>query len=150
MDLYNTLKPKKMKVREIPNWGTYLRKEWEGNFVSHLSKAEKDSIYLYDVKDGACGFLWHVFSYEKLRCLEKKQAEEAFNLVEKKSCYIFFQHSDHAYILENAQDLKASDLQFEEDIDEKDLYVVDTEFNWTYVITHEKEMLGPYFVKKER
>lgn len=40
MDLYNTLRKKKMKVYDIPKWGTYLRQEWEGNFVDHLSKKE--------------------------------------------------------------------------------------------------------------
>lgn len=46
MDLIELLKRKKMKVTEIPNWGTYLRKQWENNFASCLTASEKKSIYL--------------------------------------------------------------------------------------------------------
>lgn len=150
MDLYNKLKLKKVRVREIPKWGAYLRKVWEDNFVSHLSKDEKEAIYLFDAKNGACGFLWHVFSHDKRTCLEKKLADKAFNHVDKRSCFIFYQHSDHAYMIENAHSLTANDLQLEGGIYEKDIYVVDKAFNWTYVITHEMGLLGPYFARKEK
>jgi Domain of unknown function (DUF4275) len=42
-------------------------------------------------------------------------------------------------IIENANKIKAEDF-----IDEEDVYVVDREFKWTYVKTHEEEY-GPYF-----
>lgn len=71
MDTYNKLKQKNIRVKEIPKWGPYLRKLWEENFVSNLSEDEKESIHLFDDKDGASGFLWHVFSYEKKSYLEK-------------------------------------------------------------------------------
>jgi hypothetical protein len=64
MQLVEELKNKKVKVMEIPKWGPYLRKQWEINFANHLSYKEKKSINLYD-DDGACGYLWHLFSYEK-------------------------------------------------------------------------------------
>ncbi|WP_363319157.1 DUF4275 family protein [Desulfosporosinus sp.] len=28
-----------------------------------------------------------------------------------------------------------------------DIYLVDLDFHWTYVVTHEKEQCGPYFFK---
>lgn len=90
VNLLNAFKRKNVIVIEEPKWGPRLRKAWEDTFVSHLSTSEKESIYLYDDKDGACGFLWHVFSYERLRCLENKQADEAFNLVEKNHAIFFF------------------------------------------------------------
>src|SRR4051812_32018079 len=101
MDLVSSLRNKKLKVNEIPKWGTYLRKQWEENFVKHLSDKEKRSIYLYD-DDGCCGYLWHVFSYEKKKCLKKEQANIAFNKELKQSCYVFYQHTDDVLILENA------------------------------------------------
>jgi hypothetical protein len=64
-DLYGRLKIKKIKLTEIPKWGPYLRKQWESNFANHLSDKDKKSIYLFDT-GGYCGYLWHLFSYEKL------------------------------------------------------------------------------------
>lgn len=64
--------------------------------------------------------------------LKEEQADIAFNKKLKKSCYIFYQHSDNAFILENVSSINANDF-----LDEEDVYVVDKEFNWTYVKTHE-------------
>ncbi|WP_139904906.1 DUF4275 family protein [Clostridium thermarum] len=141
MQLLKKLKDKKVKVMEIPQWGTYLRKQWEDKFANHLSDSEKREIYMYDC-NGACGYLWHIFSYEKKECLVGKDAEQAFMDEEKKACYIFYQHSDYAFILKDASVLEPSDL-----LGEGDVYVVDREFSWTYVNTHENGWLGPYFGK---
>ncbi|MEK4921007.1 DUF4275 family protein [Cytobacillus sp. FSL R5-0569] len=128
---------------EIPKWGTYLRKQWEDNFVNHLSDKEKKSIYLYE--DGCCGYLWHVFSYEKRKYLKEEQADTAFKKEPKQACYVFYQDLDDAYILENASSLTAEDF-----VNEEDVYVVDKEFNWTYVRTHETGWCGPYFSRKDK
>jgi len=109
MELIDFLRIKKVMVKEIPAWGVYLRKRWEDEFANHLSLEEKKSIYLYDTAY-ACGYLWHLFSYEKKDSLKEEQAEKAFNHAFKKDCYVFYQHSDFAFILENAQMLTADDL----------------------------------------
>lgn len=80
MDLIDLLKRKKIKVTEIPKWGTYLLKQWENNFASSLSVSEKKSIYLDS-------YLWHLFSYEKKSCLRDNQANTAFHEEVKKECY---------------------------------------------------------------
>ncbi|KGR76903.1 DUF4275 family protein [Ureibacillus sinduriensis] len=139
MELVDSLRSKKVKVIEIHKWGVYLRKQWEENFANHLSNKEKKSIYLLD-EDGFSGYLWHVFSYERRKCLKEEQADLAFNKERKESCYIFYQHLDDAVILENASALNVSDFR-----DEEDIFVVDKEFNWTYVRTHETGYCGPYF-----
>lgn len=144
IDLVTLLKKKKVKVIEIPKWGTYLRKQWEDIFVNHLSDKEKKSIYLYD-EDGCCGYLWHVFSYEKRKYLKEEQADTAFKKESKQACYVFYQHLDDAYILEKASSLTAEDF-----VNEEDVYVVDKEFNWTYVRTHETGWCGPYFSRKDK
>lgn len=144
IDLVTLLKKKKVKVIEIPKWGTYLRKQWEDTFVNHLSDKEKKSIYLYD-EDGCCGYLWHVFSYEKRKYLKEEQADTAFKKESKQSCYVFYQHLDDAYILEKASSLTAEDF-----VNEEDVYVVDKEFNWTYVRMHETGWCGPYFSRKDK
>lgn len=138
MELVDILKNKKVKVTEIPKWGAYLRQQWESKFANHISHEEKKSIYLYDDRI-ACGYLWHVFSWGKRDYLKEEKAEKEFNNELKNTCYVFYQHSDYALILENASRFTADDLSNEEDV-----YVVDKELNWTYVKTHEIEC-GPYF-----
>lgn len=139
LKLIDTLQKKRVKVTKIPKWGTYLRKQWEDHFAHHLSEKEKKDIYLHS-KGKSSGFLWHVFSYETKDCLDKEQAVEAFNQLEKDSCYVFFQDSDDALLLERATRMTAEDFE-----NEMDVYVTDKEFNWTYVRTHETEWCGPYF-----
>jgi len=93
MRLANLLKNKKITVTEVPNGGVVLRKQWEDHFVNHLSEKEKSDIHLWDKEDGCCGFLWHVFSYEKRECLKEQEAEKAFHDEQNSSCYVFWQYS---------------------------------------------------------
>lgn len=142
MELVDKLKSNKMRVVELPNEAASLRKRWKDTFAEHISESEKKAIFLYD-SDDASGFLWHIFSYNKRDFVEGERAEEDFNLEPKTSCYVFYQHSDIALLVENASLLNHRDL-----LDEMDIYVVDKEFTWTYVRTHESGWCGPYFSKK--
>ncbi|PFA21574.1 hypothetical protein CN373_12155 [Bacillus cereus] len=149
MEFIDRLKSKKMKVREISKWGPYLRKRWENHFVNHLSREEKEEIFLYSDRY-ACGYLWHVFSWEKKQCLIGEEAERTFHEERKKTCYIFHQHSDDILILENASLLHVSDLLYEtDDLYKGDIYIVDTDFSWIYVKTHETRWCGPYFSREK-
>ncbi len=76
--VYRCFKKKNMKVREFQNWGVYFRKRWEDHFANHLSDKEKEDIFFYGDKY-ACGYLWHIFSYEKKKCLVEMEAESAFH-----------------------------------------------------------------------
>lgn len=143
IDLAESITSKKVKVKEIPKWGAYLRKQWEESFANHLSDKEKKSIYFYDDENGFSGYLWHLFSYERRKCLKEEHADIAFNKEMKESCYVFYQHSDDALILDNASSLTAMDF-----VNEEDIYIVDKEFNWTYIVTHETGWCGPYFSRK--
>lgn len=136
MELVNILQNKKIKVIEIPQWGAFLRKQWEDNFANHISPNEKKNIFLND----SCGYLWHLFSYEKRTCLQGEEANKAFNSMPKNYCYVFYQRTNDALILEGAFSFSVDDL-----MEESDIYVVDKEFNWTYIKTHETGYLGPYF-----
>jgi len=141
-ELVESLIRKRYKVTEIPKWGPYMRKQWELSFANHLPDEEKRSIYLFN-HDGACGYLWHLFSYEKRDCMQGPQAEQAFLDESKNQCYIFHQRLDEILLIENASSLTAEDLKSETDI-----YVADIEWNWTFVITHETGWCGPYFSRK--
>ncbi|CAG7594692.1 hypothetical protein PAESOLCIP111_00006 [Paenibacillus solanacearum] len=128
------LNNKNIKFTESSKWGQYLRGVWEENFAEQLSADEKKKIYLEQ-------YLWHVFSYKKILCLKNDQAIMEFNKVIKsqRTCYIFFQHSDLALIVESSSSITSEDLEYDDDI-----YIVDKGFTWTYIQTHE-EQCGPYF-----
>lgn len=129
-----------IKFKDSPYRGIYFRKRWEEAFVSHLKQSEKEKIYLYGDRY-SCGYLWHVFSYERRPYLLQTAASDAFDAVKKSKCYIFYQHSADVLIVEHAASLKAAHFANEEDV-----YVVDENFTWTYVVTHES-YCGPYFSK---
>jgi len=142
--LIYALKKKDIKITEMLNGGVFLRERWEKSFANHMTRNEKEAIYLYD-NDGCCGYLWHLFSYEKKDCLKSEVAEQAFNNEQKNECYVFYQHTNDAIEIEGAYELKATDLK-----NEFDVYVVDKDFSWTYVNTHETGWIGPFFCKKEK
>ncbi len=77
-----------------------------------------------------------------------ERAIEAFHNEHKNSCYIFFQHSNQALLLQNAGLLTEDDLPKILDDMLVDIYVVNENFNWTFVRTHETGWCGPYFTRK--
>ncbi len=144
MNLHEKLLSTPIQLTKSPETGHDLRKKWEQHFVNHLHENIKKSLHLYDKKKQVgVGYLWHVFSKGKKECLERKFAEDAFNQEPKKECYVFFEHGDDAFLIEQAHHLTASDLY-----SATDLYLVDIDFNWTYVITDEFK-IGPYFSRKK-
>lgn len=134
---------KEFKVEEIPKWGCYLRGKWLDHFANHLTNEERKKIYLDS-------FLWHLCSYEKTVCLEKEAAVKAFERQNKRKCTVFYQFTNKAYLIQNAKNLKVKDLPYGKDGDYhySDLYVMDWEHNWTFMITHENDSLGPYFIQR--
>jgi predicted nucleic acid-binding protein len=131
------LKEKGILVSKLKNKQNELRKKWEEKFTNTLSKSQKRKIYFHQ-------HLWHVFSYKKLPCLEEELAAEAFGKIKKDICYIFYQDNEDVLLLENARSLKAEDIIHEIDCYIDDVYVMDKDFSWTYIHTHE-QFCGPYF-----
>lgn len=134
---------KDLKVLEIPKWGRYLRGKWLENFASHLTNDEQKEIYMDS-------YLWHLCSYQKMVCLEKEAAIKAFEKHKKKKCTIFYQYINDGFLVQNAKNLKVNDLPYDNnaDFDYRDVYVMDWDRNWTFIITHENDDLGPYFIEK--
>ncbi|MDQ6600705.1 DUF4275 family protein [Bacillus salipaludis] len=137
------MKNKELKIVEIPKWGHYLRQKWRESFASHLSKEEQKSI-------GLDHFLWNLCSGEKVKCLEKEKAIKAFENQTKNKCTIFYQFTDEAYLVQNAKTLTVKDLPYKENyLDYSDIYIMDWDNKWTFIITHETDLgLGPYFIQK--
>jgi hypothetical protein len=126
MEQIDLLKGKGITVIEIKNKDHKLLKQWGVAFAKNLSKNQKRQIYY-----GHC--LWHVFSYDVLPCKKSHKARNAFNMIEKDKCYIFYQDSEYALLLENARSLTSEDITNEIDGFIHDIYVVDKDFSWTYI-----------------
>ncbi|MBM7706375.1 hypothetical protein JOD03_001278 [Chryseomicrobium aureum] len=141
MNLHTELLKIDPRTRVLTGWSAYLHAKWEEAFASHLRPAGKKRIYLKDVGYYS-GYLWHVFSYQTNEHLSGSEAISAFHALCKKRCFVFYQHSNDAFLIEDASCIDMNILQNEEDI-----YLVDADFTWTFVITHETETCGPYFVK---
>ncbi|MGO4371237.1 DUF4275 family protein [Paenibacillus sp. 2TAB19] len=114
-----------------------LRDRWEWLFARGIDQTFKKEIYLEQ-------YLWHLFSYKKLSGLAEAEAEDAFHTQDKGECYLFYQNRDHVLYIADASRLTADLLRMEQDV-----YVVDRDFRWTYVNTHESD-LGPYFYLREQ
>ena len=138
--LIEQLQTNNIKFKEILHWGIYFRKRWEDAFVQHLNESEKEKIHLYGDRY-FCGYLWHVFSYKRRLHLVQTAASEAFDAKKKSKCYVFYQHLSGVLYIEQAEGLKSAYFSQEEDV-----YVVDENFTWTYVVTHGSDC-GPYFSK---
>ena len=87
-------------------------------------------------------FLWHLFSFEFVKCETNENAQTAFDRAEKNLCVLLSNVHELAFRLVNSHRLTAEILeQF------TDVTVTAEDFRWTYTKTHE-EMCGPYFYKK--
>ena len=93
-------------------------------------------------------FLWHIFSWNLVPCLEGDAAREAFDALEYTSAIMFHfgQRRHGKFVIQNGSFVKkiraaALDSQL-------DVYVTAPDFEWTYVHTHE-EICGPYFCRRE-
>ena len=131
-----------IKFKEFLYYAPYFRKRWEDAFVHHLNEREKDEIYLHGDRYSR-GYLWHVFCNDKRPYLMQALANEAFNAQKKTKCYVFHQRLPEVIVIEHAAALKA--IHFEQ---EEDIYIVNEDFTWTYVVTHHSD-LGPYYSEVE-
>ena len=127
-----------------------IKNKWIEVFAGHLTERERiDEIHMDQL-------LWHVFSYDKKGCFEGAKARKSFDEFKNKEYYIFFENWVYDFYVEdydlldykykvfevlNCNKIKAKDFN-----KDKDIYVVDKHFRWTYVNTHES-YCGPYFCK---
>lgn len=142
-----------IRFEVIPNQEMELERRWEEAFAKDLSKSQKRKMAFKQC-------MWNVFSWEKINCLKERRAIEAFDHQKKAGCVLIYASNEQAIYIPKAGRLKAKDIihtsspgrDAASDFDDsfvkylEDLYIVDEEFTWTYVLTHE-EYCGPYFYK---
>ena len=93
-------------------------------------------------------YLWHLFTWGNAACLEGDEARDAFNKLHYTDAIKF--HDGYGSYIEDVSFVvgKVSAKEIDEDPG-RDVYLVGTDFSWTYVRTHEPDF-GPYLcIKKE-
>lgn len=102
----------------------------------------RENIEKYVVSTG--NYLWHVFSWELLDkkvFLTGNSARKAYDQVDKHNALYFDWFKD-----DESKNLTAK-LSTANALDEMtEIYVISSDFSWTYMKTHES-MCGPYFMK---
>ena len=122
-----------------------FEKKWLNTFVPSLTKAQYRQCHV------DC-YLWHVFSYgliPKDKVLSGDSAREAYEKVNKEGAVTFHLWDDEngtqtSIIKEEYKSWKKLDSTPE-------FYVVDKDWKWTYMSTHENDCmgLGPFFYQKD-
>jgi len=125
-------------IRFIPVNDRTTKAKWSKLFASPIPKEDRKLVHFEQYR-------LHLFSFELLHALTDDDARNAFDAEPKDKVYLFWQHTNKAYLIENAHLFKAEDYDHEF-IPFSDFYLFSPEEKWTYIHTHEI-MCGPYFYK---
>lgn len=128
----NAMKKRNLEFLQSDITKKQLLEKWISIFAGNIDNGVKERIYMDD-------YLWHIFSYKIKNSFEETKAVIEFNKRSKEKIYIFYQNTEDIYMINNASNLKYTDL-----VGEEDIYIVDESFLWTFIITHEA-INGPYY-----
>lgn len=110
--------------------------EWISHFADNIS----ESFLKKRVYNG--GFIWHVFSFDKIdKYLSGDVARKAFDTADKNGAKYFELWDDAGSVKKLKIEM---DAVYIDDFDE--FYVVGADWSWTYIKTHESDC-GPYFLE---
>ena len=125
-------------IRFTPVNDRTTKAKWTKLFATPIPKEDRKLVHFEQYR-------WHLFSFELLHALTDDNARNAFDAEPKNSVYLFWQHTNKAYLVENAYLFKAVDFDHNF-IPFQDFYLFSPEGKWTYIHTLEI-MCGPYFYK---
>ena len=115
-----------------------LRERWLDTFAADVSE---ENLGKYVLAGGS--YLWNIFSEKLVPCLEGNVACKALAELPDTECYRFYKE----YPPQDQPRIKAVSMEDVASLpDDLDWYLVDKDFTWTYVHTHEEDC-GPYFCK---
>ena len=115
-----------------------LRERWLDTFAADVSE---EDLGKYVLAGGS--YLWNIFSEKLMPCLEGDEAQKALAELPDTDCYRFYKE----YPPQDQPRIKAISMAEVSSLpDDLDWYLVDKDFTWTYVHTHEEDC-GPYFCK---
>ena len=91
-------------------------------------------------------YLWHIFTWGNVPCLEGDEARRAFDALEYDE--VFKVTGGCSKKIKSTSTVgKLSSEEIDND-SASDVYIVSKNYSWTYVRTHEKDLCGPYFCVK--
>lgn len=135
------LRGKNIKASKLsPSQIDAYEKEWFGRIVPVDLREKALECYCFP-RDGFSGYLWHVFSFDLLPCLESDEARKAYDALERGEAILLSNWDDTAFQIADASALNSSDFDEMDDI-----ILTDIHFQWIYVKTHES-YLGPHFYR---
>ena len=115
-----------------------LRERWLDTFAADVSE---EDLGKYVLAGGS--YLWNIFSEKLVPCLEGDEAQKALAELPDTDCHRFYKE----YPPQDQPRIKAISMAEVSSLpDDLDWYLVDKDFTWTYVHTHEPDC-GPYFCK---
>lgn len=119
-----------------------VAEQWLDTFAVNVPEAELGAHVLAEGN-----YLWHIFSRNLVPCLSEDEARQALKAHASDELYLFY----NEYPPEDVPQVRPVTLEELEAIPADrgaspgtDWYVVDRNFTWTYVQTHEEDC-GPYF-----
>ena len=121
-----------------------VKDRWLDVFAAGVSEADLGAHVLAEGN-----FLWHLFSWKLVPCLEGDAARQALAEAPEEGLYLFYAEHPPAGVPQVRPVTKADLAALPVDqgaVEGGDWYLVDREFTWTYVQTHEADC-GPYFCK---
>ena len=123
----------------FPNNMKKIKERWLDAFAEGAPEAELGKHVLAEHN-----YLWHLFSYKMVPCLEGDAARQARP---QEDCYLFYCEYP-PFNTPRVRHLSAEEAAALTEDHHPDWYLVDKDFTWTYVSTHESDC-GPYFCKIE-
>ena len=115
-----------------------VKNRWLDTFADEVSEADLGQHVLAEGN-----YLWHIFSWKLVPCLEGDEARKALAERTADGCFRFYCEYPPAGVPQVAPVTAEEIAALPEDLD---WYLVDKDFTWTYVHTHEADC-GPYFCK---
>lgn len=108
-------------------------REWLQRFAARVRRQEGSWVFK--------GFKWHGFSYGIETCLAGESALRAYQST-KGRFFLFDENESFGFLCKTPFPVRPDLSQFRTDI-----YLVDSDFSWTMVFTHEQPEIGPFFAE---
>ena len=125
----------------FPSKFKVIKERWLDTFAEGAPEADLGKHVLSQAE--GTNYLWHVFSYKMVPCLEGEEAVAALKTVNWQNVYLLDEGLWGGEPVIQRVEGPVDQTFF---AGKQDVYLVDKEFTWTYVHTHEATC-GPYFRK---
>ncbi len=109
-----------------------IKQKWIGEFCASLTKEEQKICHINQ-------FMWHAFSYKMVEpILKGDTAKKQFDSIKKPDVYMFIENGKKVYRLYLPEKFKCYMLRL---LYSGDVYFVDIEFAWTFVLPHDYDCM---------